>query len=114
MQLRNKALSGVVQPLTYVDRMMRQQGFQLTWADGIPSYGMRIYDSATNTSYFLRMCIHYTRHVNRNGEQIVKLGAPSLEANVSANKRQIERSAIPLPIRQAVEHKLAEVADYLR
>lgn len=113
MQLKSKTLTGLVQPLSYVDKMLRQQGFHRAGGDITPTYDVMIYDSATGTSYFLRIPANYTGNSWGKGELTVKLGHPYLEAKFDMQNTNEENFTIPLAIRQAAEHKLAEIADYL-
>lgn len=113
MQLRNKSLTGVVQPLSYVDKMLRQQGFHRAGGENTPTYDVVIYDSATSTSYFLRIPTNYTHNNSGKGELTVKLGHPYLEAKFYMHNAFDEHYVIPKSIREAAEHKLAEIADYL-
>ncbi|EMT54795.1 hypothetical protein I532_04285 [Brevibacillus borstelensis AK1] len=50
---------------------------------------------------------------SHTGEMTVKLGHPYLEAKLIFHTEQEEYSVIPKEIRQAAEHKLAEIGDYL-
>jgi hypothetical protein len=113
MQLKNKSLTGVVQPLSYVDKMLRQQGFHRAGGERTPTYDVVIYDSATSTSYFLRIPTNYTNTSTGRGELTVKLGHPYLEAKFCMHNTPEEQFVIPKAIREAAEHKLAEIADYL-
>lgn len=113
MQLKSKSLSGVVQPLSYVDRMLRQQGFTRADGESSPSYDVIIFDSATSTSYFLRIPTRYQLPSSSTGELKVRIGQPSLEAMEQLKAISLHISFIPTPIRLAAEHKLAEIADYL-
>lgn len=113
MQLRSKTLTGVVQPLSFVDNMLRQQGFHRAGGESTPTYDVMIYDSATSRSYFLRIPANYSQNSSGKGEITVKFGHPYLEAKFFLNNVSEEQFFIPLAIRQAAEHKLAEIADYL-
>jgi hypothetical protein len=113
MQLKSKTLTGLVQPLSYVDKMLRQQGFHRTGGESTPTYDVVIYDSATGTSYFLRIPANYIDSSSGKGELTVKLGHPYLEAKFFMHNTSEENFVIPLAIKQAAEHKLAEIADYL-
>jgi len=113
MQIKSKALTGVVQPLSYVDKMLRQQGFYRAGGGDSPTYDVVIYDSATSTSYFLRIPTNYTQSPIGKGELAVRLGQPYLEAKFYMNGAPDESFYIPAAVRQAAEHKLAEIADYL-
>jgi hypothetical protein len=114
MRLKNKALTGVVQPLSYVDQMLRQQGFQRSGGDSLPTYDVVIYDSASSSTYFLRIPTNYSSTNSGKGELTVKLGHPYLEAkfNMSSSASE-EFFFIPKAVREAAENKLAEIADYL-
>jgi hypothetical protein len=112
MQLKSKNLTGVVQPLSYVDKMLRQQGFHRSGGENTPTYDVVIYDSATSTSYFLRIPTNFTQSSSGKGELAVRLGHPYLEAKFYMNNAA-EDFIIPKAIREAAEHKLAEIADYL-
>jgi hypothetical protein len=113
MRLKSKNLTGVVQPLSYVDKMLRQQGFHRSGGDSPPTYDVVIYDSATSTSYFLRIPTNYTSTTTGKGELTVKLGHPYLEAKFYMHATAEDQFVIPKEIREAAEHKLAEIADYL-
>ncbi|QQE75676.1 hypothetical protein KDJ56_06965 [Brevibacillus composti] len=112
MRLKSKNLTGVVQPLAYVDKMLRQQGFSPSGGD-TPSYHLVIYDSATSSSYFLRIPATITGKPTDTGELTVRLGRPYLEAKMYLHTPGEEFLAIPKEIREAAEHKLAEIGDYL-
>lgn len=112
MRLKNKTLAGVVQPLSYVDKMLRQQGFHRSGGDSMPTYDVVMYDSASSSSYFLRIPTNYTSTTTGKGELTVKLGHPYLEAKFYMNTSE-EIFFIPKAVREAAEHKLAEIADYL-
>ncbi|CAM5785759.1 MULTISPECIES: hypothetical protein [Brevibacillus] len=112
MRLKSKNLTGVVQPLSFVDKMLRQQGFSPSGGD-TPTYDVVIYDSATSSSYFLRIPANPVSKPSHTGEMTVKLGHPYLEAKLIFHTEQEEYSVIPKEIRQAAEHKLAEIGDYL-
>ncbi|USG67325.1 hypothetical protein NDK47_08645 [Brevibacillus ruminantium] len=112
MRLKSKNLTGVVQPLSYVDKMLRQQGFSPTGGDD-PTYHVEIYDSATSSSYFLRIPANFTSRPTDTGEMTVKLGHPYLEAKLYLNTTIDDLLIIPKEIREAAEHKLAEIGDYL-
>ncbi len=121
MKLKSKTLTGVVQPLAYVDEILRQQGFRRAGGDlppraGVdlpPTYDVLIYDSATSISYFLRIPTSFPHKYTDSSEPTVKLGQPYLEAKTSVTAGEDEYILIPQAIRQAAEHKVAEVADYL-
>lgn len=114
MQLKSKSLSSVVQPLSYVDSMLRQQGFTRVARGSSPSYDVVIFDSATSTSYFLRIPTRYQIPCSAKGELKVRIGQPYLEPTERLRALSMQVSYIPTPIRQAAEHKLAEIADYLK
>ncbi|QDS33223.1 hypothetical protein [Brevibacillus brevis] len=113
MRLKNKTLTGVVQPLSYVDKMLRQQGFHRSGGDSMPTYDVVMYDSASSSTYFLRIPTNYTSTTTGKGELNVKLGHPYLEAKFYMNTASEEVFFIPKAVREAAEHKLAEIADYL-
>lgn len=104
MILKSKALRSVAQPLASIDKLLRQQGFRPAAGEEPPTYDVILHDSATNCSYSLRIPTNFSHECPKKGK-IVKLGSPSLETKAS--------SSIPEEIRQAAEHKLAEIADYL-
>ena len=112
MRLKNKTLTGVVQPLSYVDKMLRQQGFHRSGGDSMPTYDVVMYDSASSSTYFLRIPTNFTTSSTGKGEMTVKLGHPYLEAKFYMNTSE-EIFFIPKSVREAAEHKLAEIADYL-
>lgn len=113
MQLRVKTLTGVIQPLSFVDKTLRQQGFRRMGHEDTPLYDVVIYDSATSTSYFLRIPTSLSTHnFSGKGELTVKIGKPYLESQFMLEDSSGE-FIIPQAIRHAAEHKLAEIADYL-
>ncbi len=113
MQLRVKSLTGVIQPLSLVDKTLLQQGFRRLGNDETPVYDVTIYDSATGTSYFLRIPTSLsTQYFSGKGELSVKIGRPYLESKFMLEGNPGE-FIIPQAIRHAAEHKLAEIADYL-
>lgn len=113
MQLRVKTLTGVIQPLSFVDKTLRQQGFRRMGNEDTPLYDVVIYDSATSTSYFLRIPTSLSTHsFSGKGELSVKIGKPYLESQFLLEDSSGD-FIIPQAIRHAAEHKLAEIADYL-
>jgi len=112
MRLKIKNLSGVLQPISRVDKILRQQGFQRTGGTK-PSYDIVIYDSASSSTYCLRIPARISGGSTKKGEQAVKLGLPYLEAKICMNSPTAKPFFIPKAVREAAEHKLAEVADYL-
>ncbi|MFM1654012.1 hypothetical protein ACI7RC_18195 [Brevibacillus sp. B_LB10_24] len=114
MQLRIKSLTGIVQPLSYVDLMLRRQGFRRTGEDHPPTYDVVLYDSATSTSYFLCIPTNLAQCNLGQGEPSVKIGHPYLETRIPAQgQRAVDHFVIPREVQQAAEHKLSEIADYL-
>lgn len=113
MRLKNKTLTGVVQPLSHVDKMLRQQGFQRSGGVSTPTYDAVIYDSANSSTYFLRIPTSISGVSTGKGELTVKLGHPYLEAKFCMSTPSEDLLFIPKAVREAAEHKLAEVADYL-
>ncbi|MDR7316588.1 hypothetical protein [Brevibacillus nitrificans] len=113
MRLKNKTLTGVVQPLSYVDKMLRLQGFSRSVGDATPTYDVVMYDSASSSTYFLRIPTNFANTTTGKGELTVKLGHPYLEAKFYMNSASEEVFFIPKAVREAAEHKLAEIADYL-
>lgn len=89
------------------------KGFTAPAATAPPTYDVVIYDSATSTSYFLRIPTNYTSTTTGKGELTVKLGHPYLEAKFYMHATAEDQFVIPKEIREAAEHKLAEIADYL-
>ncbi|WP_139490134.1 hypothetical protein [Brevibacillus dissolubilis] len=112
MQLKNKTVTGVIQPLSYVDRTLRQQGFRRVGEGSVPIYDVVIYDSSTSTSYFLRIPTSITHGGSGKGELSVKIGHPYLEAKILIYGPD-ESFVIPQAVKRAAEDKLKELAAYL-
>ncbi|UFJ41703.1 hypothetical protein LOK74_04090 [Brevibacillus humidisoli] len=112
MQLRSKSLTGVVQSLSFVDNMLRQQGFRRGGEEHAPLYDVVIFDSATSISYYLRIPTSVSLTCEGTGEKTVKIGRPYLETKLLAHK-SVKDLIIPEAVQRAAEHKLAEIADYL-
>lgn len=116
MRLTRKSLSGAMQPLSLVDRILTQQGFRRKQRLGEPLYDMKMQDSATKTIYFLRIPVKLEKGSTPNEPQ-VRIGCPYID-----QKKEMKRNSrpapvtdeIPVSIMQAAEHKLAEIADYLK
>lgn len=79
----------------------------------MPTYDVVMYDSASSSTYFLRIPTNFTNTTSGKGELTVKLGHPYLEAKFYMNTASEELFFIPKSVREAAEHKLAEIADYL-
>lgn len=118
MQFMKSPLSGTTKPLSLVDRMFVQQGFTRKQSLGEPVYNMKMEDTATSSVYFLRIPVKTDQAAaGKQGEPLVRIGHPYL--NQKQGTRNVSRSRngghdIPLSITRAAEHKLAEIADYLK
>lgn len=113
MHLTRKSLSGCVNSLSLVDRLLTQQGFKRRDRMGLPSYDMRIEDVATSCVYCLIIPLKWEgektssiRHESQY-ERTVRIGNPYFE-------QKKDESQIPASVKQAAEHKIAEIADYLK
>ncbi|MBO8164942.1 MAG: hypothetical protein H0Z34_14700 [Brevibacillus sp.] len=112
MQLRSKSLTGAIQPLSFVDAMLRQQGFRRVGEEHAPLYDAIIYDSATSISYYLRIPTSVIPSRTGQDEQTLKIGQPYIESKPPAQGGEKD-GIIPGAILRAAEYKLAEIADYL-
>ena len=112
MRFKIKSLTGVMQPLSHVDKILRQQGFQRSGGTK-PTYGIVIYDSASSSTYFLRIPTRVSSGGTGKGELAVKFGLPYLEAKFCMSTPSEKTFFIPKAVREAAVHKLAEVGDYL-
>lgn len=111
MRLRSKNLTGVVQPLPYVDQFLSQQGFTKMDDGSSLTYYATIYDSSTSNSYYLSIPTFITSLSCSPHQPAVKMGFPRLQKKPRYGGDQ--EQMIPLAVIQAAEHKLAEIADYL-
>ncbi len=113
MQLTLKSLSGCVNSLSLVDRLFTQQGFKRRDRMGLPSYDMRIEDAATNCVYFLIIPLKWEGEKpssipnESQYERTVRIGNPYFD-------QKKDGMQVPVSIKRAAEHKLAEIADYLK
>jgi hypothetical protein len=104
--LRDKRITGLMKSFSLVDSTLTQQGFRRCGREERPTYQLTIQDSATRSSYFLK--IPTTVHHSAPGNIVTHIGRPYM-----CSKSSSYSDEIPLSIRQAVESKLAEIADYL-
>ncbi|MBO8170496.1 MAG: hypothetical protein H0Z33_01215 [Bacillaceae bacterium] len=109
MQLSRKNLAGAITSFGLVDRFLTRQGFRRKTRRGELMYGMRMEDSSTQSVYLLIIPVKMERMVNGGSTTTdhVRIGCPYLDQRKNG-------SVIPLSVRQAAEHKLAEIADYLK
>ncbi|MBA4493287.1 hypothetical protein ACFO25_06560 [Paenactinomyces guangxiensis] len=107
MQLKSKALTGIVRPYQTIDRMLKSQGFRRCHNQP-PVYNMQIKDMVSGMTY----CLKIPTTPGTNPEYL-RLESPSLELQTSFNKHSYT-PMIPDSVVSAVHHKMEEVASYLR
>lgn len=106
MQLQHLSFAGVVQQSSSVDSFLQQQGFRKHHRQNTLFYDTLIQDSSTRASYALR--IPFTLH-----DPYIRFGTPYLVKKMFLEKLH-PRLHIPWSVWRSAEHKLAEIADYLR
>lgn len=111
MQLKDKSLNGVVQTFTLVDSTLTQQGFKRCGKVDAVTYQLNIQDSATQSMYTL---IIPTRLESSSSSSpfMVRIGKPLLKKDGRTHKLKPSLK-IPESILNAVQSKIAEIADYL-
>jgi len=100
MQMMAKALVFEKRPFTSVHSIMTSQGFSLIGFKESIKYRVTLRDSSTGSTYFLEIPVDSTP---MDPTQTM-LGKPSLDGG----KR------IPMPVREAAESKLYEIAEYVK
>ncbi|MFF2446503.1 hypothetical protein ACFVSW_05300 [Neobacillus sp. NPDC058068] len=98
--MQTKSLVFEKKPLAKVHSILTSQGFTMTGIDESVKYRAPLRDSSTESIYWLEIPIDQ----NASGPNDAKLGVPSLYGE----------NRIPLPVMDAAESKLYEIADYLR
>jgi hypothetical protein len=108
--LRNKELSGVSKPMSLVEEIFGQQGFQRKGSKEEPVFRIGIRDASTNLTYALEVPF---KEENDASGRLIRFGEPYVAATSSSTIRNGGNVDIPRSISWAAESKLAEVADYL-
>ncbi|WP_066070338.1 hypothetical protein [Neobacillus soli] len=98
--MKVNALAFEERPFSRIDSILTNQGFSKIGFGKSIRYRVALRDSSTESTYWLEIPVNQ----NSNEPNQAKLGEPSLYGE----KR------IPQPVREAVESKLFEIADYLR
>ncbi|MCF6094050.1 hypothetical protein L1765_08735 [Microaerobacter geothermalis] len=115
MQIGRSLLAGKTKPFSVVDRTLSERGFKKNGESMSPTYSLKITDVSTNITYQLRIptkVISSSLSIESLEKQPVKIGQPSIESKGHVKKR-ISHFHIPHSIREAAEHKIAEIATYL-
>ncbi len=113
MQLKDKCLHGLVKSFSLVDSTLIQQGFKRCGKAEEATYQLTIQDSATQNVYSLLIPTKREIQSNANHHDVLRIGRPSLKRNGHIVKLK-PAMKIPEPIWNAVQSKLAEIADYLQ
>jgi hypothetical protein len=108
--LRNKKLSGVSKPLSLVEEIFGQQGFQRRGSKEEPVFRMNIRDTSTNQTYVLDVPF---KEEKGSSERFARFEEPYVALSSSSIMRNGGNGEVPRSISWAAESKLAEVADYL-
>lgn len=107
MHLNESSLTGLVKPLSEVDRLLIAQGFTRRGNDRF-TYNIRITDSASHTFYDLRIPARRTKN-----SAYLRLDQPYISKQPGPERFKLPRK-IPNAIIEAAKHKTAEIASYLR
>lgn len=111
MEFEKSLLNGMVKPFSAVDQMLQSQGFSRRGSIRF-TYNMQIEDAASHTLYYLRIPARHT--VNHNSdESLLKLDRPYIGKERGPDRYRPGRR-IPLAVIEAAQHKIAEVASYLK
>lgn len=111
MELQKSLLIGMVKPLSVVDKMLRSQGFSRRGRDAI-TYDIQIEDVASHTVYYLRIPARRTSDIESK-DTFIKLDRPYLGKRRGPH-RYHSSWEIPSSVVEAAQHKMAEVASYLK
>ncbi|MBN6188131.1 hypothetical protein JQN58_14750 [Aneurinibacillus sp. BA2021] len=108
---RNKKLSGVSKPMSLVEEIFGQQGFQRKGSQEEPVFRMNMHDTSTRQTYALE--IPFKEEKNGSG-RFARFGEPYVAVSSSSTIRNGgSDDFIPRSISWAAESKVAEVVDYL-
>lgn len=110
MELQKSLLSGMVKPFSVVDEMLTSQGFSRRGRHAI-TYDIRIEDTTSQTSYYLRIPARRTND-KQTKDAFIKLDRPYLGKRQGPYRYHSTRE-IPKSVVEAAQHKMAEVASYL-
>ncbi|MEW9667468.1 hypothetical protein [Ammoniphilus sp. 3BR4] len=111
MQLKDKCLNGLVKSFSLVDSTFTQQGFRRCGKPEAVTYQLIIQDSATQSLYTL--VIPTRKEHSDSNQYTVRIGRAHLKKDGRTEKLKPSMK-IPEPIWNAVQSKLAEIADYLQ
>jgi hypothetical protein len=110
VQLKTKALTGMVRPYHMIDRMLKSQGFRCSHNQP-PVYKMKIKDAGSGLVYRLKIPTS-SPHPHSDLEYL-RLEPPSLELDTSLCKSNW-LPMIPDTVVSAANEKMEEVASYLK
>ncbi|MCI1695164.1 hypothetical protein [Aneurinibacillus aneurinilyticus] len=109
--LRNKKLSGVSKPMSLVEEIFGQQGFQRRGSKEEPVFRMNMHDTSTSQTYALEIPF---KEEGNESQRFARFGEPYVAVSSSSAMRNGGTDdMIPRSISWAAESKVAEVADYL-
>lgn len=112
MQLKDKCLTGLVKSFSLVDSTFTQQGFRRCGKPEAVTYQLTIQDSATQSLYTLVIPTWKEQHSD-SSQYTVRIGRAHLKKDGRTEKLKPSLQ-IPEPVWNAVQSKLAEIADYLQ
>lgn len=112
MELKDKWLTGLVKTFSLVDSTLTKQGFKRSGKWDQRTYQLIIQDSATRSTYSLSIPTRIEQVDGAHENMTIRFGKPLLKKKCSMTK-PTPSTGIPVSIRNAVESKLAEIADYL-
>jgi cell division GTPase FtsZ len=99
--MKAKALVSENMPFTDIHSMMTEQGFSMMGIGESVKYRASLRDSSTESIYYLEIPVE--RYLEDPDQ--AKLGKPFLFG---------DEERIPIPVREAADSKLKEMADYLK
>lgn len=99
--MKAKALVSENMPFTDIHSMMTEQGFSMMGIGESVKYRAALRDSSTESIYYLEIPVE--RYLEDPDQ--AKLGKPFLFG---------DEERIPIPVREAADSKLKEMADYLK
>lgn len=111
MEFEKSLLIGMVKPFSIVDQMFQSQGFSRRGRQS-PTYDIRIEDTASHTVYYLRIPARQMGN-KENTDALLKLDRPYIRKRQGPN-RYNPTQEIPDSVVEAAQHKMAEIASYLK
>lgn len=112
MEFKKSLLIGMVKPFPVVDDILRSQGFSRRGSQTV-IYDIRIADSACHTVYYLRIPARETKDRGKDGT-FLKLDRPYIGKRQGSPSRFQQKREIPPSIVEAAQHKVEEIASYLK